>query len=225
MSKKSETITKHCKVCGTGAIVNSTVCTKCGAALRTSKGMRRVAPITAKQVELVRESIHVGMFADRNEFMFLLLLNTALRISDALTITVKMVKDQDYLDIVEKKTGKAKHFAMNNDLKNTISDYVKDMDDSDFLFQSKDRDKDGNRRAISRIQASRIFKEATLKVGIKNANCHSWRKSYARGLYEKTGDLSLIMRLLNHSSIEMTLRYLHLTDEEDEKRIMNFSLF
>ena len=187
--------------------------------------MKRVFPVKADQVQAIRKSIHVGMFADRNEFLLLLLLNTALRISDALLITVGMVRDKEYLEIIEMKTKKHKHFPMNGFLKETINIYTKDMDDEDYLFQSKDRDKDGNRRPISRVQAHRIFKEATEKLGIKNVAAHSWRKSYARGLYEKTGDLSLIMRLLNHSSQEMTLRYLHLTDEEDEARIMDFSLF
>jgi len=226
MSKKgSETITKHCKECGTGAIKNSTICTKCGAKLRTSAGMQRVSPINSNQVESIRASIHVGAFADRNEFMLLLLLNTALRISDALSITVKMVRNKDYLDIVEMKTDKAKHFPMNKDLKEAINTYTKDMEEEDFLFQSRDRDKNGNRKPISRVQAFKILKECSAKIGIPNFSPHGARKAYARGLYEKTGDLSLIMRLLNHSSQEMTLHYLHLQDEEDEARIMDFSLF
>ena len=187
--------------------------------------MKKVYPVEPNQIANIRKSIHHETFGDRNEFLLLLLLNTALRISDALGITVGMVRDKEYLDIVEKKTGKHKHFPMNGFLKDTINEYTKDMEDDDFLFEARDKDKNGNSRAISRQQAHRIFKEATESIGIKNCAAHSWRKSYARGLYEKTKDLSLIMRLLNHSSEAMTLKYLHLTEERDNERIMDFSLF
>ena len=187
--------------------------------------MKRVYPIQPDQVKLIRTSINHGAFGDRNEFMLLFLLNTALRISDALTVTVGMVRDREEIELIEGKTKKHKKFPMNADLQNAINEYTKDLDKNDFLFQSRDLDENGNHKAISRVQAHRIFKQATEKVGLKNVAAHSWRKSYARGLYEKTKDLSLIMRLLNHSSEAMTLNYLHLTEEKDNARIMDFSLF
>lgn len=186
--------------------------------------MKRVYPIEQDQVKLIRESIHVGEFGDRNEFMFLFMMNTALRISDVLKITVGMVRGKEYLELIEGKTKKYKKFTINSFLRQLINDYTKDMDDEDYLFQSKKFDENGNRKSISRIHASRILSEAAEKIGIKDFNCHSCRKTYARLIYEKTGDISFVMRLLNHSSEAMTLNYLHLTEEKDNERIMDFSL-
>jgi PHP family Zn ribbon phosphoesterase len=61
----------------------------------------------------IREVLNAGVNGKRNEFLFLLLMNTALRISDALTLKVSMVKGKDYLELKEKKTGKPKKFIMN----------------------------------------------------------------------------------------------------------------
>lgn len=185
--------------------------------------MNRVYPLDQTQIKSIREAINVGKYGKRNEFLFLLLINTALRIGDALKITVGMVKDKEYLELVEQKTGKSKRFIMNTFLKEIIADYIKDMQDDEYLFQGQKLNKHGNYK-LSRVQAYRIFKDATEKIGIDNIGCHSMRKTYARLIYEKTGDIAFVMRLLNHSSEAVTLRYLHLTEEKDNKRIMDFSL-
>lgn len=186
--------------------------------------MNRVYPIEKDQVKLIREVINVGQHGERNEFLFLFMMNTALRVSDVLKVKVGMVRNKEFLEIVEQKTGKSKKFIMNSFLKQIINDYTKDMNDDDYLFQSQKPDKNSESRPISRIQASRILSEAASKIGIKGFNCHSCRKTYARLIYEKTGDIAFVMRLLNHSSEAVTLRYLHLTEEKDNKRIMDFSL-
>jgi len=224
MAKKAEIFTKECKECGTPAIKNSTVCTNCGAELKTSLGMKKVYPIEQDQIKLVRSVINDGNFGDRNEFLFLFLLNTALRIGDALKVKVGMVRDKEYLEIIEQKTGKTKKFKMSSFLKQTINEYTKDMSSGEYLFQSRKHDIKGGNKAISRIHAHRIFKDAADKIDIKNFGCHSARKTYARLIYEKTNDISFVMRLLNHSSEAMTLKYLHLTEEKDDRLIMDFSL-
>ena len=185
--------------------------------------MRRVYPIEQDQVKLIRESINVGTFGDRNEFLFLFMVNTALRISDILKIKVGMVRGKEYLELVEQKTDKYKKFTMNSFLKNLINKHTKGMQNDDYLFQSR-KSKNGESKPISRMQAHRILKDATEKIGIKDFAAHSCRKTYARLIYEKTGDISFVMRLLNHSSEAMTLNYLHLTEEKDNERIMDFSL-
>lgn len=224
MGKKELKITKTCNECGAGALKNSIVCTECGAELRTSSGMHKVYPITQEQVKLIRESINVGKHGKRNEFMFLLLTNTALRISDALSIKVGMVRDKNYLELIEQKTGKPKKFILNSFLKEIITEYVKGMNDEDYLFASQKLNKDGEYK-LSRQQAYGILKEAAKAIGVNGFANHSCRKTYARLIYEKTGDIAFVMRLLNHSSEAVTLKYLHLTEEADNERIMDFSLF
>ena len=226
MAKKEVKYTKKCKECGTPAIKNSTKCTKCGAKLRTSKGMKRVNPVDANQVKLIRDSISAGRRGSRNEFLLLFLMNTALRISDALQVKVGMVRDKEFLELIEQKTGKRKKFPLNKPLQQIINEYTKNMKDEQYLFQSQKLDENGNPKPISREQAWSILSDAASEIGIKGFSNHSCRKTYARLIYEKTGhDIEFVMRLLNHSSQAMTLHYLHLTEEKDNERIMDFSLF
>lgn len=186
--------------------------------------MNRVYPIEQDQVKLIRQSINVGTYGGRNEFLFLFMVNTALRISDVLKIKVNMVRDMEFLEIIEQKTSKSKKFPINTFLRQIIDEYTKDMDDEDYLFESRKLNKDGESKPISRVQASHILSQAAIKIGIKGFASHSCRKTYARLIYEKTGDISFVMRLLNHSSERMTLNYLHLTEEKDNELIMDFSL-
>lgn len=186
--------------------------------------MNRVYPVEKDQVKLIRESINVGAYGSRNEFMFLFMMNTALRISDVLKIKVNMVRDKEFLELVEQKTSKAKKFPINTFLQEIINEYTKDMDDNDYLFESRKSNKDGESRPITRGQATKILSEAASKIGIKGFASHSCRKTYARLIFEKTGDISFVMRLLNHSSEAMTLKYLHLTEEKDNEIIKDFSL-
>jgi integrase len=225
MAKKETKYTKKCKKCGTPAIKNAKICTECGGKLRTSAGMKRVNPIKADQIKLIRESINVGTKGSRNEFLLLFLMNTALRISDALQVKVGMVRGKEFLELTEQKTNKEKVFALNDLLQQVISEYTKNMDDNDYLFPSQKLDKNNNPKPISREQAWNILSSAASEIGIEKFGCHSARKTYARLIFEKTKDISFVMRLLNHSSEEITLKYLHLTQEADNARIMDFSLF
>ncbi len=224
MSKKEIKYTKKCKECGTLAIKNATICTECGAKLRTSKGMQKVYPVEASQIKPIRESISAGRKGNRNEMLFLFLANTALRISDVLNVKVGMVKNKEFIELIEQKTEKYKEFALNKDLQQALNEYTKDMDDDQYLFPSQKANRDGEYK-LSREQAWKILSDAAREIGIKKFGCHSARKTYARLIYEETKDISFVMRLLNHSSEKMTLKYLHLTEEKDNERIMNFSLF
>ena len=73
---------------------------------------------------------------------------------------------------------------------------------------------------ISRQSCWSVFSKLTdvlkglgevIKVG-----CHSLRKIFARHLYFATGkDIGLLMRTIGHSSPEMSLRYIGITEEEE----------
>ena len=53
----------------------------------------------------------------RDLLLFVMGTNTGLRISDILALNVKDVKNKDFINIVEKKTGKLKRFPLNEKIK------------------------------------------------------------------------------------------------------------
>jgi len=74
--------------------------------------------------------------------------------------------------------------------------------------------------------AANIFKKALLKSGIqKSASIHTFRHCFATHLLENGADLYQIKKLLGHTHIQTTSRYLHLTNFEESLTSPLDSLF
>jgi len=146
-------------------------------------------------------------------------LNTGLRISDILPVKIKDVYNnngqfRDYLVLKEKKTGKEKKIKLNNALRKNIETYIKSTNLSydSYIFSSQ---KGGH---IGRVQAYRVLKEAANTLGIENFGTHSLRKTWGYWTYRISKyNIGLIMDTFNHSSQQITLRYIGVSqDQKDE---------
>jgi integrase len=152
----------------------------------------------------------------RDEALFTMGINTALRISDLLALTLGDVFDeqgqlQEEITVIERKTGKAKHFPVNSAVKEALSGYLatRQVDDREApLFLSK---AGGH---LSRWQARRVLEKAGKSVGLDGIGTHSLRKTFGYHVYKRTGgDIGLVQKLLNHSTSECTLRYIGIDKE------------
>jgi integrase len=146
-------------------------------------------------------------------------LNTGLRISDILPVKVRDVLNssgeyRDYFILKEKKTGKEKKIKLNSAVRKVINDYIKQqkLASESYLFYSPK----GNN--IKRIQAYRVLKEAAITCGIENFGTHSLRKTWGYWTYKISKyNIGLIMDTFNHSSQNITLRYIGVNqDQKDE---------
>ncbi|VBB06525.1 phage integrase family [Lucifera butyrica] len=146
----------------------------------------------------------------RDYLLFTLGINSGLRISDLLKLTVEdVIKDR--ITIREKKTGKAKDFPLSETCKKAIGEYLKETGLSEgALFASR---KGG--RPLSRVQAYRILNDAAKQRGIKEAvGTHTLRKTFGYHAYQNGVDITRIQKLLNHSTPSITLAYIGITKEE-----------
>ena len=161
----------------------------------------------------------------RNYLIFKVQLKLALRISDCLNIKIKNLNlDKSEIHLIEKKTKKNKTIKIDEILKNELQEYIntkKLFNSEKYLFFSRN----GDNKKLSRQQAHNIIKIASKDLNFENINIkiasHSIRKTTAYHLYKKTNNIALVMYLLNHSSEQMTLRYLGITQENLNQELIN----
>ena len=181
--------------------------------------MNKVEPIRDKNKILQIKKILLKK-SFRNYMLFVVGINTGLRIGDLLKLKVKDVRNQSHIIIKEQKTSKNKQFLINSNLRLELSKYYKDMQGHEYLFQSRI----GNNKPLSRFQAYRILSEAGKEAGLDRIACHSTRKTFGYFHYKKYKDVALLQKLFNHSSPAITLDYIGITQDIIDDSIEDFTL-
>lgn len=105
----------------------------------------------------------------RDYNLFILGINSGLRISDLLTLKVSDVCDEkgkikDRIVIREKKTNKLKDFPLGESSKKALKEFVVTLEFGQALFASRK-----GYKPIIRQQAYRILNDAARTIGIKNS--------------------------------------------------------
>ncbi|MGT2716575.1 site-specific integrase [Streptococcus respiraculi] len=187
--------------------------------------MKRVEPIRDTD-DIERLKDYLRSRSERDYVLIMCGLYSGLRISDIVPLQVKQVTG-DRIEIVEKKTGKVKKFAINDELRKALNHYIKqnDLKGYDYLFPSKKKQRaNGVRIAhIGRVAAYQIFKKAANHIGLTNIGTHSMRKTFGYHFYNQTGNVVLLMELFNHSSPDITLIYIGYKQDELDEAMLNFS--
>ncbi|HFK1434001.1 TPA: site-specific integrase [Bacillus cereus] len=140
---------------------------------------------------------------ERNYILFLLGINTGLRISDILRLRVRDVEGWNIF-IREKKTNKIKDVKMPSDLKKALRDYTKGKPKNEFLIKSRN----GKNKPITRSMAYVILNQAAQEFGLERIGTHSLRKTYGYHHYKQFKDVVVLQQMLNHTDQKETLRYI-----------------
>lgn len=141
-----------------------------------------------------------------------------LRISDLLSLTWEMLLDGDSFMLEEKKTGKRRIVRINDAFQKHICDCYNALeiqDKAEKCFLS-------NKKVVYSVQRINVLlKEIKEKYNLKieHLSTHSLRKTFGRRVVESAGDnsemaLIKLSELFNHSSPQITRRYLGLRHEE-----------
>ena len=150
-------------------------------------------------------------------------LNSALRISDILALhwddvyVVPTRKYRNHLSIKEQKTGKENIIILNRNAQNALESYrqtLSEFDSTDYIFRSQKHPD----LAISRCQAFCIIKKAAKACGLEqHISCHSLRKTFGYFAWKQGTSPALLMSIYNHSSYEITKRYLGIDQLEKDQ--------
>jgi integrase len=146
---------------------------------------------------------------ERNYILFLLGINTGLRIKDILKLKVRDVEGRS-IYLKEAKTKKTKEVYMPDELKRAIRHYVKDKEINEYLFKSRQ----GNNSPITVSMAYNILKDIGEEFGLERIGCHSMRKTYGYHFYKQHGDVAALQEMLNHSHPKITMRYIGIIQDE-----------
>lgn len=184
-----------------------------------AKEARLTKPI--KDTETLQELMSVYKRGSRDYLLLAVGLNTGLRISDILPLTLGDLSGSTFT-IVEQKTRKKTTISLNNDLRALVFDtaeieQVEDAKDY-FFFNRRDRSKH-----ISRSQAFRIVDKAGDMIGI-NISPHSLRKTFGYIHYKRTKDIAQLMYVFNHSAPNVTMRYIGMDEESAFENIYSHSI-
>lgn len=156
----------------------------------------------------------------RNYALIVVSLNTALRISDVLSLKWEDVYDfqtqktAGHMHVIEHKTGKPSVIAMNAHVIGALSVYYNERnpEKQEFIFSKRTT----RTIPLNRTTAYRIIKKAAREtITYPNISCHSLRKTFGYYAWKHGIQPALLMDIYNHSSYSCTKRYLGI--EQDER--------
>lgn len=181
--------------------------------------MEYVEPIRDKEkIETVKKILKRN--GTRDFLLFLMGINSGLRISDILKLKVADVYNKEYIEITEKKTGKYKKLPITKSFKPYLEEFIFDKMPDEWLFESRK----GN-KPITRIQAYRIITRACIQAGITSRiGTHTLRKTFGYHFYKEKKDIALLQCILNHSAPSVTLRYIGINQDIIDSSLQSFAL-
>ena len=189
------------------------------------KIMEFVQPIRdLKKIDTIKKLLKQQNLRDYG--LFVLGINSGLRISDLLKLRISDVSEKgkikDRIRLREKKTNKFKDFPLSNSTKSALKEYLKtrEYNENEPLFISRK-----NKGFLLRQQAYKIINDVAKAVGIKEKiGTHTLRKTFGYHAYNNGYDITLIQKLFNHSSPAVTLRYIGITQEEMDNVYLSLDL-
>lgn len=206
-------------------------------AFRTEEEIAAMIKVFDKHINEAA-NIDQRQIACRNKMLFLIGINVGIRGSDLRTLKWSFFFEKHNGELKWKncyvlqpiKQRKQKKFIklfFNNTVWKAVNDYIKEFPfDSldDYLFSSRK----GNKPIL--VQSLwRIIKDTACEAGIEqNIGSHSLRKSFGFWCWHKAEDknkaLVILQQIFNHSSTQVTSRYIGILDDEIEDMFNSIEL-
>ncbi|WP_406622351.1 site-specific integrase [Bacillus sp. PPSBB_2] len=155
----------------------------------------------------------------RNYILFVMGINTGLRISDILKLKVGDLRGS-HISMREMKTGKQKRIQITAALKRELRWFNENREDDEYLLKSRQ----GKNRPIGRSMAYKILSGAAAEFGLDEIGTHTLRKTYGYHMYMQTKNIALLMEIFNHSSEKVTLRYIGVNQDAMDKAMTRFKI-
>lgn len=173
---------------------------------------KTISHLTPDEVKILAEGANVGKHGQRNSLLVLLLFQTGLRISEALSLTPSSIQYFDGKPVlsIDRKGMKPRLVACPERLIEKLKTYISEMKINPItpLFP------------IKRSRAWQIIKESSIRAGFgRKVYPQLLRHSGAIERLRQTQNPRTLQIHLGHFSPAMTMKYLSTLIQEDEDAI------
>lgn len=198
-----------------------------------------------KQGEALQDKADILLMSDwyvargryRDNMLFVLGINLGLRVVDLLSLKFAHFINDDLswrqsFTLTEKKTSKYNTKYINPAMTAAISLYLRNTKDvhlDDYLFQSSQLR--GLNVPLTTRMAEKIIKAAADGTGISkrlHISTHTMRRTFAYHMWHELGGdayaLTMVQKMLNHSSVIQTMTYIGVTDREIAQATLDVNL-
>jgi len=181
---------------------------------------------TAEEIEEMKWAIKRGNkgaskrpeLAARDVLVFLLGINTGLRVNDVVRLKISDVRDQTKVYIREGKTNKRREINIGM-IQEEIERFIEGKLLDEYLFKSQ---KGSN--AISTTQVYRILNDAADFLGRNDIGTHTMRKTFGYHHYKQFKDVAILQEIFNHAAPSITMRYIGIRQDEINESLNHFRL-
>lgn len=175
----------------------------------------------------------------RDNMLWILGVNLGLRVVDLLSLRFAHFINDDLtwrqsFTLSEKKTSKNNTKYINPAMATAINMYLQHTPGvhlDDYLFQSDRVRNAGVNRPLTTRAAENILKDAADGTGISNrlhVSTHSMRRTFAYHMWHELGAdsyaLTMVQKMLNHSTVIQTMTYIGVTDREIAQATLDVNL-
>jgi len=147
----------------------------------------------------------------KHRTILMLLYSTGMRISEIANCRIADIDSKNMrIKIVQGKGCKDRFTILSQQVLLELRAYYIIYKPKEYLFNGY---RPGKRYSVRSIQ--HLMQKALIKVGLENKNftIHTIRHSFATHLVDNGTDLHTVKELLGHSSLQTTMRYMHLSSK------------
>lgn len=165
---------------------------------------------------------------ERDTAIVSLILGSGLRLSEVAGINLEDLDMNKGLVRVIRKGNKEQYVYFSEQAKADLDNYIKVREarykpekSETYLFLAAPIGRKGKNRRLTPRSIEKLIEKYATAYGKPALTVHSLRHSFATRYHQENNDVPRLRNQLGHSSIQTTMIYTHLTDEEMRKAVNN----
>lgn len=175
-------------------------------------------------ITAMREKGFIGL---RNALIFEIGISTGLRVSDILQLKSEEMQNATVVHVTEQKTKKHRNIYLRNLLADIMDYQQQRPDQSEWFFPS-------SQKPTEHLKEGTFYQQLNIvadSIGLEHVGTHTMRKTFGYQYYmatiadPKIATLPTLMTIFNHSSEQMTIRYIGLETEKIQATLEDFHPF